>query len=156
MTQEEIFTHLTDVFPEYELQYNADVPCITVPAGAVKDIGLQLRDADDLRFDYLMSLSGVDNADGSLGVVYHLDSMSLKHKVTLKVVVPADAAHVASCEKVWRTADWHEREAYDLVGIIFDGHRDLRRILLPYDWEGHALRKDYEVPEFYNGIKVPY
>jgi len=72
------------------------------------------------------------------------------------VRVPKDNPHVPSVESVWKTANWHEREAYDLIGVVFDGHPDLRRILLPDDWEGHPLRKDYKVPEFYNGMKVPY
>ena len=59
-----------------------------------------------------------------------------------------------SVASVWRTAEWHEREAYDLVGVYFEGNEDLRRILLPDDWEGHPLRKDYKNPEYYKGIKV--
>jgi NADH-quinone oxidoreductase subunit C len=100
-------------------------------------------------------LSGVD-LKGRLAVVYQLFSMVKKHKITLKVEVPTDAPNVQSVESIWKTANWHEREAYDLYGITFIGHPDLRRILLPYDWEGHPLRKDYQVPEYYNGMKVPY
>ncbi len=152
----EIFDHLNGLFPEAGLRFEESVPCIVVPAASIKDIALQARDDAELQFDSLMCLSGVDNADGTLGVVYHLDSMPLRHKLTLKVIVPADNPHVQSVERVWRAADWHEREAFDLIGVIFDGHRDLRRILLPDDWEGHPLRKDYQVQEFYNGMKVPY
>jgi len=156
MEHKEIFDHLTALFPETGLEFDEDVPCIVVPPAAIRDVSLQVRDDEMLQFDFLMCLSGVDNADGTLGVVYHLHSVPLGHKLTLKVIVPADNPHLQSVERVWRTADWHEREAYDLVGMVFDGHRDLRRILNPYDWEGHPLRKDYEVPEFYNGMKVPY
>ena len=156
MEHKEIFDHLSMLFPETGLEFNEDVPCVIVPPTAIREVALQVRDDEALRFDSLMCLSGVDNADGTLGVVYHLHSVSLGHKLTLKVIVPVDNPHLQSVERVWRTADWHEREAYDLVGMIFDGHRDLRRILNPYDWEGYPLRKDYEVPEFYNGMKVPY
>jgi NADH-quinone oxidoreductase subunit C len=131
-------------------------PYIVVAPDRVKDIALFLRDNPPTGFDALMCLSGVDYANGKLGVVYHLHSMKWNHKITLKVEVPVENPHVQSVESVWRTAGWHEREAYDLIGVIFDGHPDLRRILLPYDWEGHPLRKDYQVPEFYNGMKVPY
>jgi len=156
MTATEIHAHLTGLFPEYELTLVEAVPCIIVPAAAITAIALQLRDDPELQFDYLMCLSGVDNNDGTLGVVYHLDSVKLRHKLTLKVIVSIDAPQVPTVEKVWRSADWHEREAYDLIGVVFEGHRDHRRILLPEDWEGHPLQKNYQVPEFYNGMKVPY
>jgi NADH-quinone oxidoreductase subunit C len=156
MTTQEIHAHLTSLFSEFEFTLDDAVPCITLPAAALRDVALQLRDDADLCFDNLMCLSGVDYNDGTLGVVYHLESMRLRHKLTLKVIVPADHAVVPTVERVWRTADWHEREAWDLLGIVFDGHQDPRRILLPDDWEGHPLRKNYQVPEFYNGMKVPY
>lgn len=152
----EIFVYLERLFPDTGLQFDEAVPCVIVPAEIIREVALHLRDDGELLFDTLMCLSGVDNADGTLGVVYHLDSMKLRHKVTVKVIVPADNPHVPTCDRVWRIAEWHEREAFDLVGVIFDGNQDLRRILLPEDWEGHPLRKDYEVPEFYNGMKVPY
>ena len=156
LTTNEIFDHLAALFPEAGLSLDESVPCVVVPAPLVREVALHLRDDEALRFDVLMCLSGVDNGDGTLGVVYHLDSVPLRHKVTVKVAVPADNPHVPSCDRGWRIADWHEREAFDLVGVIFDGHHDHRRILLPDDWEGHPLRKDYQVPEFYNGMKVPY
>ena len=131
-------------------------PYVRVTPASMKDVALVLRDDEQLHFEVLMCLSGVDYNGGKLGVVYHLHSMKWNHKITIKTEVTADNPHVASVESVWRTANWHEREAFDLIGIVFDGHPDLRRILLPDDWEGHPLRKDYQVPEFYNGMKVPY
>jgi NADH-quinone oxidoreductase subunit C len=104
-----------------------------------------------------MCLSGVDYGAGqSLGVVYHLQSMTLMHQIVLKVELPRVSPSVPSEALIWRTADWHEREAYDLFGIRFEGHPDLRRIFLPDDWEGHPLRKDYVVQEFYHDIRVPF
>ena len=76
-------------------------------------------------------------------VNYHLFSTTFHHRLRLKVVVNEDDVHVPTVTGVWRTANWHERETYDLVGVIFDGHPDLRSILLPDDWQGHALRKDF-------------
>ena len=131
-------------------------PFIKIKAESWKDVALFLRDDSDFQFDYLMCLSGVDYGKGVIGVVYHFASMSKKHKITIKVEVTREKPEIPSVESIWRTADWHEREAYDLVGVIFTGHPDLRRILLPNDWEGHPLRKDYKVPEYYQGMKVPY
>ncbi|HEX3072861.1 MAG TPA: NADH-quinone oxidoreductase subunit C, partial [Ignavibacteriales bacterium] len=106
----------------------------------------------------------VQDADGStvikggtLSVYYHLYSIKHNHKVTLKVYTERENPEIETVSFVWRTADWHEREAYDMLGIKFLHHPDLRRILLPDDWEaGSPLRKDFKVPEFYNGMKVPY
>jgi len=131
-------------------------PFISIQSLRVKDVAAFLRSDPDLEFDYLMCLSGMDYNNGNLGVVYNLYSMTKRHKLTLRVEVPKADPKVPSVESIWRTADWHEREAYDLVGIVFAGHPDLRRILCPYDWEGHPLQKDYKVPEFYQGMKVPY
>jgi len=131
-------------------------PWIAVAPGRILDVALFLRDDERMQFDTLMLLSGVDYSGGKLGVTYLLDSMKLRHKISLKVPLTLDNPHVQSVDPVWKTANWHEREAFDMIGIVFDGHPDLRRILMPYDWEGYPLRKDYAVPQFYQGMKVPY
>jgi NADH-quinone oxidoreductase subunit C len=131
-------------------------PFVRVAPNKIKEVSQYLRDEDALAFDSLMCLSGIDYTGGKFGVVYHLHSIKWNHKITLKVDVTTENMHCQSVESIWKTANWHEREAYDMYGIIFDGHPDLRRILMPYDWEGHPLRKDYQVPEYYNGMKVPY
>jgi NADH-quinone oxidoreductase subunit C len=131
-------------------------PFVKVAPDKIKDVALFLRDHERLQFDLLMCLSGMDYTGGKLGVVYHLNSTRLNQKFVLKVDMTAENFHCQSVESVWKTANWHEREAFDLYGIVFDGHPDMRRILLPDDWEGHPMRKDYQVPEFYNGMKVPY
>jgi NADH-quinone oxidoreductase subunit C len=128
---------------------------------AIADVCLELRDNDKTWFDFLASLSGVDYGveENIFGVVYHLASMPYKTSLTLKVRKYHDRSReelpsFPTVSEVWKTADWHEREAYDLVGIRFENHPDLRRILLPDDWEGFPLRKDYKAQEYYNGIKV--
>ena len=85
-----------------------------------------------------------------------MDSTILKHKITLKVSTEKENPEVESVDEIWKASTWHEREAYDMYGIIFLNHPDLRRILLPDDWDGYPLRKDYENPEFYDGMKIPY
>ena len=131
-------------------------PFVKIAPPAMAEAALFLRDDADCLFDSLMCLSGVDYTKGVLGVVYHLCSMTKRHKITLKAEVPVAAAEIPSVASVWPTADWHEREAYDMFGIVFTGHPDLRRILLPEDYPGYPLRKDFKVPEFYQGMKVPY
>lgn len=97
-------------------------------------------------FDMLADLCGADRGpeeDPRFEVNYHLFSTTHYGRLRLKVLVSEDKPNVLSVTNIWKTADWHERETYDLLGIIFDGHHDLRRILLPSDFDGHALRKDY-------------
>lgn len=107
-------------------------------------------------FDVLMCLTGYDRGAGeSLGVAYNLESRRHGHKLEVCVEVSRHKCVIPSVAHLWRTADWHEREAYDLFGITFKAHPDLRRILLPDDWEGYPLRKDYQTPDLYHGIPVP-
>lgn len=109
-------------------------------------ICLHLKTAPETRFDFLADICGADRGveeEPRFEVNYHLFSTSKHHRLRLKVVLNEDDPHVPTVTGVWRTANWHERETFDLLGIIFDGHPDLRRILLPDDWQGHALRKDF-------------
>lgn len=158
MTIQNIFERLKTEFNDIIISLNEEPnfePSILINPTNIIDIMLFLRDEDDMKFDYLACLSGMDYKD-NLGVVYHLYSLSHKHRATIKVEVPKDNPKVPSISKVWRTADWHEREAYDMFGVIFEGHENLIRILNPYDWEGYPLRKDYKQPEEYHGLRVPY
>ena len=158
MTAQEITNALKEKFGDAILEAKLEVmqPWLSIAPNRMKDVALFLRDDPSMQFDYMMCLSGVDYNDGRLGIVYHLFSMVHRHKIVLKAFCTKDNAHVQSVSSVWGTANWHEREVFDMYGVIIDEHPDLRRILMPNDWEGHPLRKDYKVPEYYNGMKVPY
>jgi NADH-quinone oxidoreductase subunit C len=131
-----------------------------------------LRDDPRLRFDLLNCITGVDyleidpkkvakaGFEPHLEVVYHLSSFTHKHRFVLKVILPrwkdgkeGELPELPSVVPLWSTADWHERETYDLCGVWFASHPDLRRILLAEDWVGHPLRKDYVYPLEYHGIR---
>lgn len=119
---------------------------IIVPREHIVPASAFLKTAPELEFNFLADLCGFDRGpeeEPRFEVNYHLFSTTKYHRVRLKVLLDEDDAHVASVAGIWRTANWHERETYDLFGVIFDGHPDLRRILLPDDWQGHALRKDF-------------
>ena len=128
-------------------------PFAVVSPETLPDVARFLRNEPGLSFDSLMCLSGVDYQE-RFAVAYHLHSMRERHQVGLKVFLPRENPSVRSVDSVWPAANFMERETYDLYGIDFEGSIDLRRILLPEDWEGHPLRKDYKYPEFYHGIKV--
>jgi NADH-quinone oxidoreductase subunit C len=137
-----------------ELQEEGFRPAfLVVSPEKVREIGRFLRDDPAMKFDSLMCLSGVDYPD-RFAVVYHLHSLGIGHRIGVKAYLPRESPSLPSVDGVWPTANFHEREAFDLFGIVFEGSWDLRRILLPEDWEGHPLRKDYKYPEFYHGIKV--
>jgi NADH-quinone oxidoreductase subunit C len=158
MQENEIFEKLKAEFGDAVIEQVIAPPSetfIKISADKVFDICVYLRDHSQMLFDYLSCLSGMDEKE-NLGVVYHLYSIPFGHRITLKCSVPKDNPIVPTVERVWRTADWHERECWDLIGVKFEGHLNLIRILCGYDWEGHPLRKDYVQPEEYHGFKVPY
>ena len=132
-------------------------PFVVVKAEQWGEIAQLCRDDSRLGFDLLSCISGVDYPEREEGpeieVIYHLDSTVNHHGLTIKVKLPRSDPRVASVEEIWRTADWHERETYDLVGVVFEGHHNLVRILCAEDWVGHPLRKDYESPDSFHGIK---
>ncbi|MDJ0523425.1 MAG: NADH-quinone oxidoreductase subunit C [Planctomycetota bacterium] len=146
-------------------------PWIQVRAEDLRAACWLLRDHADTKLDCCHLISGVDWPDagegGELEVVYHLCSFELKPEpgygqralkndpwVALKVRVPRDPGEVPTVMDIWTGADWHERETWDLVGVRFTGRRELRRILLPDDWPGHPLRKDWEYPASYHGVPI--
>lgn len=135
-------------------------PTLLVKAEKIKEICFWLRDNGSYYFDFLANLTAIDYSPANtFGLVYNLTSIPFQKQLTLKVLLSNDRSldvlpEVESVSSVWRTADWHEREAFDLMGIFFTGHPDLRRILLPDDWEGYPLRKDYQEAEMYHGISI--
>jgi NADH-quinone oxidoreductase subunit C len=120
-----------------------------------------LRDDEGLRFELCSSVSGVDYGEGvpqRLHVVYHLLSMTFRRRIRLEVALDVSDPHLPSVVEVYPTADWHERETWDMFGVIFDGHPALTRILMPDDWDGHPQRKDYPlggIPVEYKGAEIP-
>jgi NADH-quinone oxidoreductase subunit C len=148
-------------FGERITAFQADAlqPWTVVAADAIAEVAAFAKAEPDLAFDNLMCLSAADypavkDSLPRMELVYHLFSYPHRHLHVLKVMLPRDGASVPSVEGVWGVANWHEREAFDMFGIGFSGHSDLRRILLPDDWVGYPLRKDWVDPEFYNGMHV--
>ena len=166
MTFEEIKNLLTEKFGESlipEANEEAIQPYLVIETDKIGDVCQELHDNENTYFDFLSCLTGLDNGveAGTMEVIYHLYSIPYDHRLVLKVILPRNKEgevlpKVPSVSSVWRTADWHEREAFDLFGIEFLDHPDLRRILLPADWEGYPLRKDYKHQDLYHGIQVEY
>lgn len=129
-------------------------PYLLVTRDGLVDVCRALRDGAEYGFDLLASVSGMDLGGDRLASVYHLFSTKRKHRVVLRVEVTRADAAVPTVEGIWPAAGWHEREAWDLLGIDYPGHTDLRRILCPDEWAGHPLRKDYVFPKEFKGITL--
>lgn len=174
MTGPEIINILKEKFPSQIKADKADAidPFVVIEPAGMLEVFTFLRDDPRLQFDMLNCISGVDYLETDkakmakagfephLEVVYHLSSFNKRHRFVVKIVLPrwkdgkeGELPEVPSLTSIYPAADWHERETYDLVGVRFTGHPNLRRILLAEDWEGHPLRKDYVFPLEYHGIR---
>lgn len=131
---------------------------IITNTGSLPELMEFLHTDEQCYFDSLSCITGLDNGveKATMEVIYQLYSIPYNHHLTVKVSLDRAKPVVDSMTSIWKAADWHEREAFDLLGIQFNNHPDLRRILLPADWKGHPLRKDYQHQEYYRGIKVEY
>jgi len=150
----EIAEKLKAEFPEADLELveeNTDHPYLVVPPERLLEVARKLKEDEKFGFETLTCLSGVDEGE-VLTTVYHLFSYTHRHMFVLKVRAPREKPEVPSVDGLWPGATWFEREAYDLLGIVYRGNKDLRRIMLPEDWVGHPLRKDYQEPEEYHGM----
>ena len=169
-----IAQHLTRAFGDaiVEVDNGAIDPWVEIALPRWLEVAEVLRNDDALAFDYLNCITGVDYLEidpkkatktgwqPHLEVVYHLLSLRHRHRLVVKIQLPrglndqpGNLPQVPSVTSVWSTANWHEREVYDLIGVEFTDHPGLRRILCPEDWQGHPLRKDYEMPLEYHGIR---
>lgn len=131
-------------------------PTLVVDAKDLVALSESLHRDKAFYFDQLSCVTGLDNGPeaGTMEVIYHVYSIPFNQSLGLKVILPRDGATVDSLCGIWKSANWMEREVFDMYGILFNHHPDLRRILMPADWEGHPLRKDYQQQETYRQIKV--
>jgi NADH-quinone oxidoreductase subunit C len=155
MTPSEIAGLISERFGEKVLESKPEAMCPTsvVAPGAILEICSFIRSDQRLNMDHLELLGGVDYKD-RIEVVYVTTSLIHHHRYALKCRLPRENPAISTVESVWAAANWHEREAYDMFGIVFEGHSDLRRILCPDDWEGYPLRKDYKAPTRYRDMPV--
>ncbi len=158
-----IIAALQETLPDAGLQADAarDRPTVVVPRDRLVEAARALRDTPGLRFEVLTEVTAVDwwPAEPRFTVVYHLLSPRHLHLLRLKVKLSNGDTHVPTLSGVWPSANWLEREVWDLFGVVFEGHPDLRRLMMPDDWEGHPLRKDYPVqirmkPKVYEPLQL--
>jgi NADH-quinone oxidoreductase subunit C len=128
-------------------------PFAVVDPKAIVEICRFAKDDPELAMDCLSNETGVDYKD-RIEVVYHLFSYQKRHGTVLKIKLPRENPSVETLENVWKSANWMEREIFDLIGVTFEGHSDMRRILMPEDWIGHPQRKDFVEPLEYHGIST--
>lgn len=135
---------------------NAMPLTLVVDAATLTQVCERLHKNPETYFDMLTCITGVDNGPeaNTMEVIYHLYSIPFHQSLMLKVIVPRENAEVETLTTIWKSANWLEREVFDMFGIVFKNHPDLRRILMPADWQGYPLRKDYKHEETYRGIKI--
>ena len=157
---DQIFQLVTDICTHTPPQKDevSTPKAIKIASGDLTTVAQRLLEDPDMYFDTLSCVTGIDNgpAAATMEVVYNLYSIPFNCQLMLKVLLPRDKPEIESLSHLWRTANWHEREIFDMYGIVFLNHPDLRRILMPADWEGHPLRKDYTQQEYYRDIKVKF
>lgn len=135
---------------------NAMPLTLVVDAATLTQVCERLHKNPETYFDMLTCITGVDNGPeaNTMEVIYHLYSIPFHQSLMLKVIVPRENPEVETLTTIWKSANWLEREVFDMFGIVFKNHPDLRRILMPADWNGYPLRKDYKHEETYRGIKI--
>ncbi len=144
MTNEALKQTILEILPQAEFIENSEYLTIKVSPVKLRSIATTLRDKEETFFDFLFCLTGVDFPDKTLGVVYHLTSTKHNHTIVLRTSTSnRENAEIPTVSDIWRAAEFHEREVYDLMGIKFTNHPDMRRIFLEESWVGHPLRKDY-------------
>jgi NADH-quinone oxidoreductase subunit C len=156
------FSQLVDIIKGISSESTTDEKsspkAILIPAQDLIKVCTELNQNPETYFDMLSCVTGIDNGvqANTMEIVYNLYSIPFNTHLMMRVVLSRENPVVDTVTSIWRTADWHEREAFDMLGIKFTGHPDLRRILLPADWEGFPLRKDYHHQEYYRNVKVEY
>jgi NADH/F420H2 dehydrogenase subunit C len=145
VTKEELVAAVGAKFPEVSGKAEGPLATVFVPLGRFREVMAWLHDDKAMALDYPMSQTAVDYpAEKKLTSVYHLFSMTHAHKLVVKVDLDREKPVIPTVSDLWRGCDWFERETYDMFGIVFENHPDLRRIMLTDDWVGFPLRKDYE------------
>ena len=145
MNKEELKATLEQLVPSPAFEEGTEWTTIVIDPAGWKGTARNLRSTEELKFDYLFCVTAIDWKT-HITMVYHLTSTVYRHTVVVKAKLDRDHPVIPTVSDIWRTAEFHEREAYDLFGVEFSGHPDLRRLFLTDEWKGWPLRKDYEDP----------
>jgi len=154
----EVLTLIKSIDPSAEAVANAFPQTVMVSPASLVAVATRLHSDSGSYFDQLSCVTGIDNGPeaNTMEVIYHLYSIPFNVSLALKVMLPRENPEVESLCSIWKSANWLERETYDMFGILFTNHPDMRRILMPADWEGYPLRKDYKEMDTYRDVKVKY